>query len=282
MKLVDKYRAVCTATAVAGDSILFWNDKWNGILFSEKYPRLHSFALDTLLSVKEVIQCQDRSSLFYLPLSQQAYEEFNNMQLFLDTISLNSSGTDVWVTIWKQGIFSAQLFYNHCFSHLPNSRLHSWIWKCKVVLRIKVFAWLLVSDRLNTRDMLRRRNWNVTSDFTCVLCPTHTTEDWIHLFFDCNFSRRIWNYLQIEWTQHDTIEEMFIAARKVFSKPFFTEVIILACWHIWKQRNGAIFENIRPSFVSWKRQFVHEASLHVHRVKDKHSDMFKSWIDNLL
>jgi hypothetical protein len=110
MKLVDKYRAVCTATAVAGDSILFWNDKWNGILFSEKYPRLHSFALDTLLSVKELIQCQDRTSLFYLPLSQQAYEEFNNMKLFLDTINLSSSGTDVWVTIWKQGIFSAQLF----------------------------------------------------------------------------------------------------------------------------------------------------------------------------
>jgi hypothetical protein len=69
--------------------------------------------------------------------------------------------------------------------------------------------------------MLRRRNWNVTSDFTCVLCPTHATEDWIHLFFDCNFSKRIWTYLQIEWTLHDTVEEMFIAARKLFSKPFF-------------------------------------------------------------
>jgi hypothetical protein len=83
MKLVDKYRVVCTATAVAGDTILFWNDTWNETLFSKEYPRLHSFALDTLLSVKEVVQCQDRSTLFYLPLSRQAYEEFNNMQLFL-------------------------------------------------------------------------------------------------------------------------------------------------------------------------------------------------------
>jgi hypothetical protein len=73
----------------------------------------------------------------------------------------------------------------------------------------------------------------------------------------------------VEWTQEDTIEDMFISARKLFSKPFFTEVIILACWHIWKQRNGAIFENIRPSLAFWKRQFVHEASLHVHRVRDK-------------
>jgi hypothetical protein len=63
------------------------------------------------------------------------------------------------------------------------------------MLRIKVFGWLLISDRLNTRDMLRRRHWNVSNDLACVLCPTHWTEDWKHLFFYCNFSRRIWNHI---------------------------------------------------------------------------------------
>jgi hypothetical protein len=92
----------------------------------------------------------------------------------------------------------------------------------------------------------------------------------------------MWSYLQVEWTQEHTIEEMFSKARKEFAKPFFTEVIILACWHIWKQRNSKFFEHIRPSFGSWKAHFVHEASLHVYRVKDKHSDLFKSWIDSLL
>jgi hypothetical protein len=52
MKLVDKYRAVCTATSFSRDTILFGNDTWNEILFSKKYPRLLSFALDNLLSVK--------------------------------------------------------------------------------------------------------------------------------------------------------------------------------------------------------------------------------------
>jgi hypothetical protein len=114
------------------------------------------------------------------------------------------------------------------------------------------------------------------------MCPTHQTEDWIYLFFDCNFSRRVWSYLQIDWTQEDNIEQMFITARASFAKPLSTEVVILACWHIWKQRNGAIFENIRPSFGSWRRQFIHEATLHVHRVKAKHADVFTLWIHNLL
>jgi hypothetical protein len=63
------------------------------------------------------------------------------------------------------------------------------------MLRIRVFAWLMVSDRLNTRDMIRRRHWNITNVFNCVLCTTHTNEDWQHLFFKCSFSIWIWNYL---------------------------------------------------------------------------------------
>jgi hypothetical protein len=127
MKLVDKYIAVCNATAGCGDSILFWNDTWNGILPSKQFPRLHSFALDTLLSVREVVQCEDRSTLLYLPLSQQAYDKYINMQSFMDSIHLNYSEKDVWRTIWKQGIFSAHFYYQHCFSHIPTRRLHCWI-----------------------------------------------------------------------------------------------------------------------------------------------------------
>jgi hypothetical protein len=127
MKLVDKYIAVCNATAGCGDSILFWNDTWNGILPSKQFPRLHSFALDTLLSVREVVQCEDRSTLLYLPLLQQAYDKYINMQSFMDSIHLNYSEKDVWRTIWKQGIFSAHFYYQHCFSHIPTRRLHCWI-----------------------------------------------------------------------------------------------------------------------------------------------------------
>jgi hypothetical protein len=68
---------------------------------------------------------------------------------------------------------------------------------------------------------------------------------WIHLFFECNFSRRIWIYLQIDWEQADNIETMFIRARAGFAKPFFTEIVILACWNIWKMRNEYIFQHVR-------------------------------------
>jgi hypothetical protein len=63
------------------------NDSWNVIVQASEFPRLHSFALDSQISVQEVVSCSDRATLFYMPLSHQAFEEFNSLELLV------SSGT---------------------------------------------------------------------------------------------------------------------------------------------------------------------------------------------
>ena len=161
------------------------------------------------------------------------------------------------------------------------SPIYACIWKCKVVLRIKVFAWLLFTDRLNTKEMLKRRHWNIFDGDSCVLCPLHVVEDWRHLFFLCNFSVRVWNFLQIEWESGNSLEHTFFSARKEFRKPFFTEVVLLAVWNIWKQRNEAVFRQVLPSFTSSRRSFVHEATMHMHRLSPKLVPDWSSWLDNL-
>jgi hypothetical protein len=49
--------------------------------------------------------------------------------------------------------------------------------------------------------------------------------------------------------------------RAEFNKPFFMEVVVLACWSIWKQRNGKFFEAETPTFRGWKRVFIHDISM---------------------
>jgi hypothetical protein len=85
------------------------------------------------------------------------------------------------------------------------------------------------------------------------------------------FSSRVWNYLQIPWKPGETTKVM-IAAKKGFKGPYFFEVVILAYWCIWKQRNDWIFKGFKPSFRGWKASFCFEVTLLKHRVKPSNVD----------
>jgi hypothetical protein len=80
---------------------------------------------------------------------------------------------------------------------------------------------------LNTRDLLQRRHWRVTEDYHCGLRPLRAHDDRIHLFFECNFSIRVRNYLQIDWIPHNDLQRVVEHAKINFAKLFLMEVLIL-------------------------------------------------------
>jgi hypothetical protein len=57
------------------------------------------------------------------------------------------------------------------------------IWSSKALPKLKVFLWLLMHDRLNTHDIMLRKNWKVDSGLECVLCNATNVETRNHLFF---------------------------------------------------------------------------------------------------
>jgi hypothetical protein len=186
----------------------------------------------------------------------------------------------VWTYCWGDK-YTAAKFYAHIQSHLQVPKVFHWLWKSSCRMSAKFFAWMLLQDRLNTRDMLHCRHWRVTEDKHCVLGPLHAHEDRIHLFFECNLSQRIWNYLPISWGSSNDLQFVVQHAKLSFGKPFFMEVVITACRQIWLLRNGQIFRNERPTFAKWKACFVHEISLLKYRIKSNHLDSFTRWISSL-
>jgi hypothetical protein len=122
---------------------------------------------------------------------------------------------------------------------------------------------------------------HVTDDTHCVLGPRRIYEDRAHLFFECNFSMRIWNYLQISWRSNDNIQSVVEVAKQNFGQPFFMEVIISPLWNIWILRNGLIFRNERPTFGRWKSKFVHDMKWLQYRIKAKHKDKLLVWLATL-
>lgn len=66
-----------------------------------------------------------------------------------------------------------------------------------------------------------------------------------------------------------------------FSNPCFMELMLLAAWNIWKERNNLIFNGIQPEVLSWKRNLKLDLSLHLPRLKEIHRPLVQSWIDLL-
>ena len=147
---------------------------------------------------------------------------------------------DSWIYNHNKGVYSSRSLYKLHFSQLPDHGPSKWIWNSKCMSKHNFFAWLVLHDRINCKEMMLRIKWKMTENNDCVLCVSHGLETRNHLFFECLFSSRIWSYLQIGWSP-DSIFSSKSNVRKNFQGPCFTEITILACWNIWKQRNNHIF-----------------------------------------
>jgi hypothetical protein len=219
------------------------------------------------------------SELFQKPISVQAFQEFEQLQIILEENPL-SYQNDSWSYVWGEKYSSAN-FYAHIHTHIHVPGVYKWLWKSCCTLKTKVFTWMELRDCINTRDMLQRRHRKVTNDKHCELCPGRIYEDRVHLLFECIFSRRIWNYLQIDWSSDNDLQAVVARARRSFNKPFFMEVLITTCWNIWLIRNGKIFRHEKPTFAKWKAKFIHDISLLQYRIKSKHKEALLDWIKSL-
>jgi hypothetical protein len=54
---------------------------------------------------------------------------------------------------------------------------------------------------------------------------------------------------------------------------FSNEIIILAAWSIWIMRNNKIFDNQAPNFLQ-------ELRMVSHKMKKKHVETFKEWLQS--
>jgi hypothetical protein len=156
LKLVYNFRGVAEISIGNGNSFMFWADNWkvDGVSrpIKDRFPRILSFVLDGNMSAAKFYGHENLTDLFHLPLSVQAYAELIELQSLLQSNPVTSEG-DSWNFCWDP-VYTAAKFYNHIHAHIQVPVVYKWLWKSSYTMRIKCFTWLLLSDRLNTRDLL--------------------------------------------------------------------------------------------------------------------------------
>lgn len=280
LRLHLKYRGIASCIPYKGDTISFWDDLVNGHVFSQVFSALFQFAKNPKISLWNLRNSEALLDCFRIPMTRLAYNEFLQLQDLLNQLpSTSYDMKDIWTFIWGQQSFSPSRYYQYQFSSIVPPRTVTWIWKSKCAPKIKFFAWLLLNDRLNTRNMLRRRNQFLEEGYSCVLCQNDIEETIDHLFFFCPASTARWFALGIIWDSNADIHERLHTARQEFLQPFFMEIVMIAAWGIWNERNAFIFNKKVPNFSLWKAAFKKVILDHFCRIKPALHESIRQWLD---
>lgn len=175
----------------------------------------------------------------------------------------------------------ASKLYKHHFVAINPPSSFKWLWKSKCIPKIKFFAWLMLKNKLNTRNMLRRRRKFLDEGYACPVCLQDFEETRDHLFFSCQSACDRWNVISIAWNICLPIHQRLKVARRIFAYPFFMEIFMIGTWCIWQERNALVFYGIPPNLHRWKTLFKKEVLNHLPRINSGMHASIQHWL-NLL
>jgi len=105
-----------------------------------KFPRLFSFAKNKKISVLQFLSNNNLQSQFHLPLSEQAYQEYQRMQDYIQSIQVQQNTKDSWHYIWGSNSYISSKFYNFPYRNVQPPAPFLWIWDSKCSNKLKVFS----------------------------------------------------------------------------------------------------------------------------------------------
>lgn len=166
---------------------------------------------------------QVASMLFSLPLSQQAADQLADLENIINELNMDDHCNDTWNYSWGPSRFSSSKAYNILIGHTEASPLFTWLWASSNLGKHKFF-WLMIRDRLNTRNLLRRKNMHL-EDYSYVLCNSGQEETSWHLFFECPFSQLCWDTIPIIWNLDLEPFDMVLEAKKLLEAGFLEKYL---------------------------------------------------------
>ena len=130
----------------------------------------------------------------------------------------DSPNSIIW-KLTKSGRYSVETAYMMQFSGITVSTMPTLVWKTWAPPKCKIFAWLVLQNRVWAADRLESRGWT-----NCGLCKlsNQDQETAAHLLFYCRFTLKIWSSLKSwlglhdldprEWQAFGTVKEWWSEA----------------------------------------------------------------------
>ncbi|KAJ4815734.1 RNA-directed DNA polymerase (reverse transcriptase)-related family protein [Rhynchospora pubera] len=234
-----------TKTVGNGKNTLFWLDTWfENYPLALRFPRLFQKTKKPRAKFCEV-WFQGRIRL-YLSRGNPSSLRAEKVQL-LEILNGSSFPLEHDGICWhweSKGLFTVKSMYDFLSHRGIFDYTAKHLWKLKIPLKVKLFSWLVLNNRISTKDFLARRGMDV--DLVCSFCDSNESVD--HLFLTCSFTAVFWLFYNQtnKWgflVEGGSFRENWLRAislpkaKRIPVLTFFTAVI----WSFWKERNNRVF-----------------------------------------
>ncbi|GJW30398.1 RNA-directed DNA polymerase, eukaryota [Tanacetum coccineum] len=243
----------CKIRVGNGMNTSFWNDCWIGdSMLKHLFPRL--FALETIkdISVADKFRVPITCS-FRRPVrgGLEAQQLDHLMGLIESTMLSNSEDRWVW-DLNGDGVFRVKDVRNLLDeTFLPKADTPT-RWIKSIPIKVNVFVWKALQDRLPTRSNLVRRNILIDS-LSCPICDGEP-EDSSHLFFRCclaiDVKRLVCRWWDLDFHSFNSytdwqgwFKQLRLGAK---SKEVLEGVFYVSWWSLWNFRNHLLFADSNP------------------------------------
>ncbi|KAJ4809797.1 Ribonuclease H-like superfamily protein [Rhynchospora pubera] len=232
-----------------GKNIKFWTDLWSGSrCLAETFPIAFSKTRKPDITLAGVWQTGVLNLCLTRGVSASLRQEKIDILQLLSNTTLNDLDDSVFWLIEGNGIYSVKSCYALLNSNGFNLDLKKSIWLAKVPLKIKLFCWLVLQNRILTQDNLEKRGWHGPNK--CLFCRDIETVN--HLFCTCSFWKRSWDLfnthndkqITVNLTSLDSIWDSCLALdkpKRIYAVSFFA----VFCWSVWLERNKKAFTDTK-------------------------------------
>ncbi|GKD14790.1 RNA-directed DNA polymerase, eukaryota, reverse transcriptase zinc-binding domain protein [Tanacetum coccineum] len=234
-----------THLCFADDLLVFFHGDCESVRIIKK-------SLDEFSGFFGLLPNMQKSTVFFGGLSSAKQQNILNIIPFSVgklPVSLNDENEDTAVWVARNGQEQQFKISNVWKDRIYNDTKVDWfsmVWFAQSIPRHAFVTWLAIQKRLMTRDKLLI--WRPNDDFKCALC-NKCPDSHNHLFFTCDFSKRIWNELlkmlnvRLSGCSDQIIDEMkALPANNIWS--IVRRLVCCASvYYIWQERNNRLFKN---------------------------------------
>lgn len=245
-----------------GDTIQMWDQNWALGILKYKFEVLYTFTIREEITLEEYTNTREMPLIFRSVLSETAAEQLQWMQNQREQYMTTRHQQEGSITggdtvIWKNtanGKFTVKSAYN-TLQDSPARRCNTTtIWKLHVPPRFKIFAWLLVQNKILTTDNLRKRGYNMAG--ICYMCRT-SDETVQHLFNECTQTEVIYSQvLQGDTGYTATQDNLTMLVQNQVPKKY-RELLLISHFVIWRERCCRIFKEKSKGI----EELVHEVRM---------------------